>query len=33
MMTDKGIGDENVKTINYWTYSPGEQGSKWEELT
>ena len=32
MMTDKGIGDENVKTINYWTYSPGEQGSKWEEF-
>ena len=30
--SDKGIGDGNVKTVNYWLYSPGEQAYMWEEF-
>lgn len=30
--SDKGIGDEDVKTINYWLYSPGEHANKWNEF-
>lgn len=26
-----GIGDENVETIRYWIYSPGDNASKWDE--
>lgn len=29
---DKGIGDQNVKTVNYWLYAPGEQANKWGEF-
>lgn len=28
----KGVGDENVKTINYWLFAPGEQANKWDEF-
>ena len=28
----EGIGDGNVKTVNYWLYSPGEQAYMWEEF-
>ena len=30
--SDKGIGDEDVETINYWLYAPGEQANKWNEF-
>lgn len=27
-----GIGDEDVETIHYWVYSPGEGAYKWDEF-
>lgn len=28
----EGIGDENIETVNYWIYAPGEQAFKWDEF-
>ena len=27
-----GIGDENVETVHYWLYAPGEGAYKWDEF-
>ena len=27
-----GIGDEDVETVHYWIYSPGERAYKWDEF-
>ncbi len=29
---EKGLGDQDVKTVNYWIYSPGENAYKWDEF-
>ena len=28
----EGIGDDDVETVNYWVYAPGEQAFKWGEF-
>ena len=31
-ITDTTLSDQNIDTIHYWLYSPGENASKWEEF-
>ena len=29
---NKGMGDNDIDTLHYWVYAPGENASKWDEL-